>query len=426
MNIATLIHGLGSIGIFSSRAFLPALVTALLLRFGPEIPLIASTGLVDQIQGEPNWFTHDVTLLVLGFLSAMEIAATKNPEAREALRDAHKYLKTGMSVLTYIGVLGAADIGFVEGIVRRAGFGEYAFAAALGAGTFLLSDARGAIAADAAAADEGDELGVQGLASWAEDLWSVAGLVLLVLYPVAMLIVIGIIAGMILLLRRRAERREAKSKVPCSNCGTPIYSSAMACPRCGTAVEAPRAVGWLGRSTEEPSRDLDLHPYRLVEKKRCPVCATRFERRGLPQTCPACGYELMADPAFQREYIHYIDRRVPGVCIVGFLLGLVPILGLIAGVVYYRLVLIAPFRRYIPLGRGFLLRWGVRLVLLALIFMQLVPLVGGLAVPLMALISYGAYRSTFLSISEGQERRHGPDDSSRGTQRLQRRDENQD
>lgn len=409
MNVTTLIHGLGSIGIFSSRAFLPAFVTALLLRFGPDIPLIASTGLMEQIRGEPNWFTHDATLLVLGFLSVMEIAATKNPEAREALRGIHRYLKTGMSVLTYIGVLSAADIGFVENIVQRAGFGEYAFAAALGAGVFLLGGARDALAADAAAVDEGDELGVQGLTSWAEDLWSVAGLVLLVLYPVAMLIVIGIVAGAIVLLRRRAERREAKSKIACSNCHAPIYPSAMACPRCGTEVEAPRAVGWLGRSKVEPARDLSIHPLRLVEKKRCPRCATRFERRGVPQTCQACGHQLMADPVFRRDYIHYIDRRLPGVCIVTFLLGLIPILGLVLGVIYYRLALVAPFHRYIPLGRGFLLRWSVRMLLVVLVLMQLVPLVGGLAVPLMALISYAAYRSAFISMMHRTDDPHSPE-----------------
>ena len=41
MSPPLLLWGLGSIGVFASRAFLPALVTAPLLRFGPQIPWLA-------------------------------------------------------------------------------------------------------------------------------------------------------------------------------------------------------------------------------------------------------------------------------------------------------------------------------------------------------------------------------------------------
>jgi hypothetical protein len=76
-----------------------------------------------------------------------------------------------------------------------------------------------------------------------------------------------------------------------------------------------------------------------------------------------------------------------------FLLGLVPVLGVIPGVITCQLAIVAPFRRYIPPGHGFVLRWGVRLVILALVAFPWVPVAGGFAVPAMALINYGAYRS---------------------------------
>jgi len=45
MNPASLINGIGSIGLFSSRIFLPAFITALMLRFGPQVPVIEHLGL---------------------------------------------------------------------------------------------------------------------------------------------------------------------------------------------------------------------------------------------------------------------------------------------------------------------------------------------------------------------------------------------
>jgi hypothetical protein len=88
-------------------------------------------------------------------------------------------------------------------------------------------------------------------------------------------------------------------------------------------------------------------------------------------------------------------RIVSLVLAVCFLLGLVPILGVIPGVIYYRLAIVAPFRRYIPHGRGLLLRWGLRLAIVVLVAFQWIPVAGGLAVPSMALINYVAYRSVY-------------------------------
>ena len=63
--------------------------------------------------------------------------------------------------------------------------------------------------------------------------------------------------------------------------------------------------------------------------------------------------------------------------------------------------IVAPFRRYIPPGRGFFLRWGVRLAILVLVAFQWVSVAGGQAVPSMALISYAAYRSAYRRLALG-------------------------
>jgi len=62
---------------------------------------------------------------------------------------------------------------------------------------------------------------------------------------------------------------------------------------------------------------------------------------------------------------------------------------------------VAPFRRYIPPGQGFVLRWGVRLAVLVLVAFQWVPLAGGFALPAMALINYGAYRTAYRRMALG-------------------------
>ncbi|MHC5545024.1 hypothetical protein ACYOEI_42855, partial [Singulisphaera rosea] len=134
--------------------------------------------------------------------------------------------------------------------------------------------------------------------------------------------------------------------------------------------------------------------------KRCPSCATRLRPRMLRQRCEACGISTTADPDFVQDYVEFVDRRVPLVCAVCFLSGLVPILGVIPAVIYTRLAIVAPFRRYIPSGRNFMIRWGVRLVSLVLVAFQWVPLLGGLLLPALAFINHRAYRAAFRQLAE--------------------------
>ena len=89
---------------------------------------------------------------------------------------------------------------------------------------------------------------------------------------------------------------------------------------------------------------------------------------------------------------------MPIALFVSFLFSLVPVVGLIPGVIYYRLALVAPFRRYIPRGRTLLLRWGIKLFFLILILIQWMPIIGWGVVPLMALINYKVYSSSFASM----------------------------
>ena len=75
--------------------------------------------------------------------------------------------------------------------------------------------------------------------------------------------------------------------------------------------------------------------------------------------------------------------------------SMIPVIGLIPGVIYYRLTIIGPLRRYIPRTRTILLRWLVRIAIFLLIMLQWIPVAGIFAVPAMALLNYSVYRSAF-------------------------------
>ncbi len=394
--------GLGSIGLFSSRAFLPAFVAALVMRFGQDLPLIGSA-LPAGYEHAPTWFTHGLTITILGVLSALEIAADKSPEAREILQTVDQYYKPVMAMLTYYGIVAAQDAAFLDksigDIPQQAGMLALIPAAMIGAGVFYFATVRAGMLELFSEADEDDALGVRWLYSWMEDVWTALGPIVLIVYPLVMIGLIALSLGAMVLIEKRARAKEEKRRVACASCGEMMYGCAPACPRCGARAEQVRAVGFFGQTKDQPAGDLDNHPYRLVEKRRCPVCATRFEQRSPRQRCETCGHELMGDPAFVRAYLARVAGRLPGVLAVCALLSFIPVFGLIPGVIYYRLALVAPFRRYLPLGRGLILKWVIRALFLVLILLQLLPIAGAAAVPAMALLNYWMYRGTFVKLA---------------------------
>jgi hypothetical protein len=91
-------------------------------------------------------------------------------------------------------------------------------------------------------------------------------------------------------------------------------------------------------------------------------------------------------------------RRLWPVLGVGFLFSLVPILGLIPGVLLVRHKLTSPFGRYLPTGRRFFTRWGLRLVFVALLSIHWIPGLGGIVVPIIGWLGYHLYRRAFVGL----------------------------
>ncbi len=417
---ALIIQALGSTGLFASRAFVPAFAAALFLRFGDRAPLL---GPIVEGMGllkggvVPGWFTSDVALIVLGALAALEIAANKSPDARAMLNKLDKYVKPGMAALTFMGVAGVKDAAFIEktiGLAHDLGGGPVgggmlvlaaggtiaslltaAMAAVSAVGTFVIAAVRSAILGVFFDADPDDDVGIQKLFSWASDIWATFGVFFLILFPFIMIGLVVIVTGLIAGLRWWVNRKEEKSRVACGTCNTLMYRCAMACGSCRSPNPNVCDVGLLGQSDTDDPADMESQPRQLAEARRCPLCATRLTERDVHQACTVCGTQPFADPAFAQRYERDIAKRLPLVLGVGALLSAIPIVGLIPGVIYYRMALVAPFRRYLPWRKSFFAKWAIRLVLFLLIAVQWIPAVGIVTVPAMALISFLTYRGLF-------------------------------
>ena len=295
-----LFQGIGSVGFFSSRAFMPAFVTALVLTYGPEMGFLGidDSRFFENVEVAEIWFTSDFAVMLLGLLAIVEFVVMHNPDLRAMVMEFEVYVKPIMAIITFLGFFGAIEPESLVVAVRQAAVTDVLAAGAVGAGVFTVSSKRRDLMALFMEADEDDEVGIQKLFSWGEDLWVLFGPWFLLLFPLLTVFLIGIGIALLYRARKRAEAREEQSKIPCAACDVPIFRSALACPSCDTETESPRAVGYLGQAKANRAADPDTHPYRLVEKKRCPVCATRFKKRKPRQACTACGHALMADPGY--------------------------------------------------------------------------------------------------------------------------------
>ena len=397
MDLTTLLYLTGASGFFTSRAFVPAFCTAALMRYGHMLPWLGNVEFLQATGSEPTWFTSNWTLLALGVLALIEIGATKVPEAQELMDGIHKYAKTAVAGVAALGIIGTRDAAFIEQTISQANVLDSIVSGGYAAFVFLLSSIRSGFFEILLEADPDDDLGIRTLISWFEDLWSSFGVVILILYPLFVLAVLGAVMGFFYLMKRRAETKEEQSRVPCVSCGEKIYACAPACCKCKAEQPSVQDVGFFGQTINRPAQPAEDHAFRLLTKRRCPKCATRIKERKLPQVCSTCGTTMLGSISAQQGYVAKVRARLPKVLGITFLLSLVPFFGIIPGIIYYRVQLIAPFRAYISASRGLLLRWVLRLIFLLLISVQLVPGLGGFMVPVMALISYSFYSGYFKS-----------------------------
>lgn len=394
---------IASVGLTSSRAFIPAFIAALLLRFGSDVPMAveashAALG-VDKVA---SWFTSDISLIVLGLLATLELIAHRSQDVRAVLAEVDQYAKPAMALVLQLGLISASDADFLQKVhpattPEAASIFGGMLAVTAAVATYIVSASRNTVLTLLHDADNDNATGAHSILAWAEDLYAALGMVLFILLPILMSVLIG--AGIlgIVWLRRRADRREEKSKVPCRSCRTPIYRTALTCPACRSANPEVMSLNWLGGSSDTPTNDRAAQPYLLVAKRRCPACATRLENRDPRQSCPACGKPAFASPDFVAEYDARAAANLPTTLLACAGWGLIPYVGLVVGVLLYRVQLVSPYRTYTGVVSNIATRWLLRLAIFVLLLLHLIPFAGVLLCPTMALLNYTVYRKQFLA-----------------------------
>ena len=246
-----------------------------------------------------------------------------------------------------------------------------------------------------------DNLGLRGILNWVETIWTVVGVGIIFLIPILSIGIFLLTVMCLFALRRYFEYREKASLVACTGCGTQVHQSRLFCSSCSQPNERPHVVGLFGQPTSTIATDQASHRLHLLARKRCPRCATRLKQRAIQQACPSCQTVTFADVSSVNVYVRSLDQRLGQTMVTCFFLGLIPVIGLIPGIVYYRLSLIASLKSYVPTSIGCVMRWALRIATLFLISLQAVPVLGAFVLPLMCWLNYTVYKQVVLSLGNG-------------------------
>lgn len=396
VNLTAFLYTLASVPMFASRPFMAAFVTALLARFGASIPWISDSHVIQALHRAPAWFTSATALLLLGLLALGEVLAAKRAEVRAVMEEIDSFVKAAVAMLVALALIDSESAETIHAI-QKSGLGLHSvWATVVGGAVFAVSTVRRGLLAHLSDVDDDDDIGLQSLLSWAENSWTILGLLFLVIFPIVALVLSALTALGLFIARRRADRREELSKVPCAQCRTPIFPHATRCCACRRAVDAPRAVGVFGQPKERVATDLAQQRFDLVARKRCPDCATRLKERAIRQACRVCQTVTFANQADLERYLAALAQRLPRTLLICLGLSSIPVLGVIPGVVYYRLTIVSGLRGYIPPLSGCMTRVVVKIINWGIIALQPIPILGALVVPLMCLSTYWIYRRALV------------------------------
>lgn len=350
----------------------------------------------------PVWLTGFVPITIFVLLTVVEWNAGKDIMFIEIAEAFMPFIQAVLSAVIGIAMLNS---GSAEALTVMMGEAEVAmpwwrigvnliWGAILAVLTFYAALYRFSFARFFGDFDEDNDLGLLSLHSWMEVFFT-ASCTLLTLFVPALAVILFILTAVSLRwVRKYLEKQEDKKMLPCPDgCGTKIYGSALHCPGCQAKNPQPMRVGLLGQTTANYATSREIQRWELLAQKRCPRCATKFNGRSMNQVCDGCQESVLDSPQAVKEYVEFFDQKLATTLIICAVAGLVPFVGLVFGVVYYRLNLVSPMRRYVPMVQGCMGRWGTRLINLLLSTFQPIPFVGAVMLPLMAFINFKIYRS---------------------------------
>lgn len=376
---------------FATRPFLATFLIGLVVRF---------TAILDG----PDWFVSDTALIVMAALALIEIFGTKTDLGRFL----DEFTPVAKGIINFLLVLILVIPASAEGIssepvwgfnfISGDGSSLVGWGVALlwpllsGGSVWLLSWLRSSVLSAVIDLDEDDDLGVQGYFSWIEDIWTITGTLTALFFPLLALIVYGATLIGLLLVQRYIVYIQEKRKISCHSCHSAMFSTALYCPVCHEPNMEPRAVGIFGQALDRRPTDPHLHHHNLIMRKRCPSCATRLTNRTIHQSCPTCGTVTFADAQSVDTYLERLQRALPKTLAICFAMSFVPILGILPGVIYYRLAFISSMRGYVRRRAIFFIRWGLIIFNIILVSVQWIPFVGALSIPIMCVTNYWVYQ----------------------------------
>jgi hypothetical protein len=396
MDVSFYLTSLGVIPLFAFRAFVPLLATALVARFGKDLAPFAEVAGIQLLSGLPDWATDDTTLLILAGMAGLELLLNKVPETRELIRYSETQLKAIAAFLVCF-YLVEGDPRELWEHIRHEGLSTgyamgqsfaYSWSFGVGSMVWFVATLRRSVYGLLDAIDEEDSLGLQRLLSWMEDAIGFLGVIAVVFFPVLGVLLAGLALLLLLAVRRALEARERKQMAACASCETPNHLSGIQCSACRAVLPQPHPVGVLGVAKVGRVEDLDQHRLRLIANKRCPSCASRLAEKRVQQCCPKCDTAVFADSAALETYLTRLEGRLPKTLAVCLGLSSIPLVGLIPGILYYRVTLTSSLRYYVPGAMGVGVRWSVRMLNLLLLLLQVVPVLGAVMLPLMCWLNF--------------------------------------
>jgi hypothetical protein len=401
---------LSIIPLFVSRAFFPIFATGLFARWGRDWDVgwlgffedFTGIGLLDTI---PAWAIDDEVMIVLGILAGVEFMLQRFPETRVLLQGMSDTLikAVGAGCTSYLLVggdlAGIAEIWIDNGELTDFDWGrglQYTWSFGVGFVVFFLASIRAWIYASLEETDPDDDLGLQGLMAWLEDTFSFVGIFVAIIMPAvtAVTALAAIVLGWN--VKASAKVLDSRRRTACDECGDDVTECAPHCAHCGASRAEPSAVGWMGLIQSDPATDSEEHCNKLREGHRCHHCGERLPGRGALQICEQCQTPAFATRADLTRYLDRVQGRLGRTLLICGLWSLLPVVGLIPGLLYYRLSLAYGLTTYTSRSKNFAVRIQHRLLMILLLG-QWVPGLGTFSLPLVCFFNYRLSRKALLS-----------------------------
>jgi hypothetical protein len=269
---------------------------------------------------------------------------------------------------------------------------ESVWAAVVGGLTWLLAAIRSSILMFLIETDHDDSMGIRKFISRLEGLMGIFGPLLFLILPIIALSFAGIAFALVGLIKWRVRQVEKNHERPCFNCQHSNHLSALHCGNCDTELTNVCDVGFLGLSKRNVAAgDEKSHIQKLLEAHRCGYCAAKGDSGGVCSRCKTCDRLLFPSKQHALNYLSNMRKKIPLTLAITSVCGFFPIIGLIPGIIFYRLYLISGLKVHVSHSASFFIRLLLRVFFIFLVLFNMTPIFGFVSIPIMAMANYLMY-----------------------------------